>query len=70
MVALRTIDLYSYLDLRIFSKVGYLDQLYVIYLSQKFVSLFFPFTFWSHSSTLILVLTMSFIDGPYQVHCA
>jgi hypothetical protein len=36
MVDLRTIDPYSYLDLRVFSKVGYLDQLYVIYLSQKF----------------------------------
>jgi hypothetical protein len=36
MVALRTIDLYLYLDLSVFSKVGHLDQLYVIYLSQKF----------------------------------
>jgi hypothetical protein len=70
MVALRTIDPYSYLDLSVFSKVGYLDQLYVIYLSQKgFISLLFLFTFWSHSSTLTLVLTMSFVDGPYQVHC-
>jgi hypothetical protein len=31
MAALRTIDPYSYLDLSVFSKVGYLDQLYVIY---------------------------------------
>jgi hypothetical protein len=70
MVTLRTIDPYSYLDLRVLSKVGHLDQLYVIYLSQKsFVSLLFLFTFWSHSSTLTLVLTMSFVDGPYQVHC-
>jgi hypothetical protein len=70
MVDLRTIDFYPYLDLSVFSKVGRLDQLYVIYLSQKvFVSLFFLFTFWSHSSTLTLVLTMSFVDGPYQVHC-
>jgi hypothetical protein len=36
MVALRTIDPYSYLDLSVFSKVGYLDQIYVSYLSQKF----------------------------------
>jgi hypothetical protein len=64
MVNLRSIDLYSYLDLRVFSKVGHLDQLYVIYLSQKvLVSLFFLFTFWSHSSTLTLVLTMSSVDG-------
>jgi hypothetical protein len=70
MVALRTIDLYSYLDLRVLSKVGHLDQLYVIYLSQKrFVSLFFLFTFWSHSFTFTLVLTMSSVDGSYQVHC-
>jgi hypothetical protein len=33
MVDLRTIYPYSYLDLRVFSKVGHLDQLYVIYLS-------------------------------------
>jgi hypothetical protein len=31
---------------------------------KSFVSLFFLFTFWSHSSTLTLVLTMSFVDGP------
>jgi hypothetical protein len=36
MVALRTKDPYSYLDLIVLSKVGHLDQLYVIYLSQKF----------------------------------
>ena len=35
MVDIRTIDPYSYLDLRVLSKVGHLDQLYVIYLSQK-----------------------------------
>jgi hypothetical protein len=23
----------------------------------------------THSSILTLVLTMSFVDGPYQVHC-
>jgi hypothetical protein len=70
MVILRTIDPYSYLDLRVLSKVGHFDQLYVIYLSQKsFVSLFFLLTFWSHSSIFTLVLTMSFVDGPYQVHC-
>jgi hypothetical protein len=69
MVALRTIDSYSYLDLRVLPKVGHLDQLYVINLSQKVLSHFFLFTFWSHSSTLTLVLTMSFVDGPYQVHC-
>jgi hypothetical protein len=65
MVALRTTDPYSYLDLSVFSKVGYLDQLYVIYLSQKFCLTLFLFTFWSHSSTLTLVLTMTFVDGPY-----
>jgi hypothetical protein len=63
MVALRTIDPYSYLDLSVFSKVGHLDQLYVIYLSQKFCLTFLSVTFWSNSSTLTLVLTMSFVDG-------
>jgi hypothetical protein len=33
MVALRTIDLYPYLDLGVISKIGYLDQFYVILLS-------------------------------------
>jgi hypothetical protein len=70
MVALRTIDPYSYLDLGVISKVGHLDQFYVILLSiyspyKIFVSLFFLFTCWSYSSTLTLVLTMSFVDGPY-----
>jgi hypothetical protein len=63
MVALRTIDPYSYLDLSVFSKVGHLDQLYVMYLSQKFCLTFLSVTFWSNSSTLTLVLTMSFVDG-------
>jgi hypothetical protein len=45
MVDLRSIDPHSYLDLSVFSKVGYLDQLYVIYFSQKlcltFLSVYF-----------------------------
>jgi hypothetical protein len=69
MVDLRTIDLYSYLDLSVFSKVGYLDQLYVIYLSQKVLSHSSFCLLSGLSSTLTLVLTMSSVDGPYQVHC-
>jgi hypothetical protein len=66
MVALRTIDLYPYLDLSVISKVAQLDQLYVItHLTKVFVSLFFLFTCWSYSSTLTLVLMMSFVDGSY-----
>jgi hypothetical protein len=71
MVALRTIDPYSYLDLAVISKVGHLDQFYVILLSIFssykifFASLCFLFTYWSYSSTLTLVLTMFFVDGPY-----
>jgi hypothetical protein len=57
MVALRTIDLYSYLDLRVFSKVGYLDQLYVIYLSQK-VSSHFPFCLLSGLIVIFLLLCL------------
>jgi hypothetical protein len=40
MVARRTIDPYSYLDLSVISKVGHLDQFYVIYLSHKILSHF------------------------------
>jgi hypothetical protein len=32
---------------------------------KSFVSVFFLFTFWSYSSTITLVLTMSFVDGSY-----
>jgi hypothetical protein len=53
MVDLRTIDLYSYLDLSVFSKVGYLDQLYVIFLSQKF-----RLTFLSGLVVLLLLLCL------------
>jgi hypothetical protein len=68
MVDLRTIYPYSYLDLRVFSKVGRLDQLYVIYLSQNFcltfLSVYFLVSlFYSYSCA-----TMSFVDGLYQVH--
>ena len=55
MITLRTIDLYSYLDLRVFSKVGYLDQLYVIYLSQKVLS---HFSFCLLSSIIVLLLLL------------
>jgi hypothetical protein len=57
MVDLRTIDLYSYLDLSVFSKVGHLDQLYVIYLSQK-VSSHFPFYLLSSLIVLLLLLCL------------
>jgi hypothetical protein len=57
MITLRTIDLYSYLDLRVFSKVGYLDQLYVIYLSQK-VSSHFPFRLLSGLIVIFLLLCL------------
>jgi hypothetical protein len=49
MVALRTIDPYSYLDLSVLSKVGHLDQLYVIYLSQKFCLTFLSVYFLVYS---------------------
>jgi hypothetical protein len=70
MVALRTIDRYSYLDLGVISKVGHLDQFYVILLSiyssyKIFISLYCMFACWLYSSTLTLVLTISFVDGTY-----
>jgi hypothetical protein len=61
MVALRTIDLYPYLDLSDFSKVGHLDQLYVIYLSQKFCLTFL--------SVYFLVSQFYFYSCAYDVFC-
>jgi hypothetical protein len=55
MVALRTIDPYSYLDLRVISKVGHLDQLYVIYSSQKVLS---HFSTCLLSSLIVLLLLL------------
>jgi hypothetical protein len=40
MVVLRTIDLYSYLDLSVISKVGHLDHFYVITYITKSLSHF------------------------------
>jgi hypothetical protein len=50
-------DLYSYLDLSVFSKVGHLDQLYAIYLSQKVLSQF-PFCLLSGLIVLFLLLCL------------
>jgi hypothetical protein len=55
MVALRTIDPYSYLDLSVLSKVGHLDQLYGIYLSQKVLS---HFSFYLLSGHIVLLLLL------------
>jgi hypothetical protein len=52
-----------------FQKLVILTNSMLLTYLKSFVSLFFLFTFWFHSSTLTLVLTMSFVDGPYQVHC-
>ena len=69
MVALRTIDLYSHLDLWCHFKswlswpILCSSFIYILIL-QIFISLCFWFTCWSYSSILTLVLTMSFVDGP------
>jgi hypothetical protein len=55
MVDLRTIDRYPYLDLSVSSKVGHLDQLYVIYLSQKVLS---HFSFYLLSGLIVLLLLL------------
>jgi hypothetical protein len=57
MVALKTLNPYSYLDLKVFSKVGHLDQLYVIYLSQKVLS-HFSFDLLSVLVVLLLLLCL------------
>jgi uncharacterized integral membrane protein len=48
-----------------FQKLVILTNSILLLISQNFVSLFFLFTFWSYSSTLTLVLMMSFVDGLY-----
>jgi hypothetical protein len=71
MVVLRTIDLYYHLDLGVPSKVGHIDQiyvlLYILYLAENFV-LFYFLIFYGllagHiSSVLTHMLTISFVDG-------
>jgi hypothetical protein len=66
MVALRTIDLYPYLDLSVLSKVGYLDQFYVIYLSHKrFLSHFSFCLLFGLIVLLSLLCLRCFVDGLY-----
>jgi hypothetical protein len=71
MVVLRIIDTYSHLDLGVTSKVGHLDQsyvlLYILYLAENFV-LFYFLIFYGllagHISfVLTLMLTVPFVDG-------
>jgi hypothetical protein len=72
MTVLRIIDLYSHLDLGVPSKVGHLDQfyvlLYILYLAENFGFILFPNFFYGllaghTSSVLTLMLTVSFVDG-------
>jgi hypothetical protein len=69
MVVLRIIDLYYHLDLGVPSKVGHIDQiyvlLYILYLAEIFV-LFYFLIFYGllvgHISSIItLMLTVSFV---------
>jgi hypothetical protein len=70
MVVLRIIDPYSHLDLGVTSKVGHLDQsyvlLYILYLAKilfYFISYFYGLLAGHISSVLTLMLTISFVDG-------
>jgi hypothetical protein len=71
MVVLRIIDPYYHLDFSIPSKVGHIDQtyvlLYILYLAKNLFysnSLFFYGLLAGHvSSVLTLMLTVSFVDG-------
>jgi hypothetical protein len=71
MAVLRIIDPYYHLDFDIPSKVGHIDQTYVLqyilYLAKTFVypySLFIYGLLAGHiSSVLTLMLTASFVDG-------
>jgi hypothetical protein len=51
------------LTLESFQKLVILTNSMLFTYLKSFVSLFFLFTFWSNSSTLTLVLTMSSVDG-------
>jgi hypothetical protein len=70
MAVLRIIDPYSHLDLGVTSKVGHLDQsyvlLYILHLAKNFVLfyfLFFGLLAGYISYVLNLMLTVSFVDG-------
>ena len=68
MVVLRTIYPHSYLDLRVLSKVGHLDQLYVIYLSQKVLS-HFSFCLLSGLIVLLLLLCLRCLLLMDRIRC-
>jgi hypothetical protein len=71
MVVLSTIDPYYHLDFGIPSKVGHIDQtyvlLYTLYLANFFVYSNFSFIYGLLAGhikfVLTLMLTMSFVDG-------
>jgi hypothetical protein len=71
MVVLRIIDPYSHLHPGVTSKVGHLDQfyvlLYILYLAENLVLFYFQIFYGlltGHtSSVLTLMLTVSFVDG-------
>ena len=71
MVVLRIIDTYYHLDFGIPSKVGHIDQiyvlLYILYLAEIFVYFYFLIFYGllvGHiSSVLTLMLMVSFVDG-------
>jgi hypothetical protein len=68
MVDLRTIDPYSSLDLSVFSKVGHLDQLYIIYSSQKVLS-HFSFCLLSGLIVLLLLLCLRCLLYVARIRC-
>jgi hypothetical protein len=76
MVILRIIYPYYHLDFGIPSKVGHIDQiynlLYILYLAENFVYLYFLIFYGllvGHiSSVLTLMLTVSFVDGSSKTH--
>jgi hypothetical protein len=71
MAVLRIIDPYSHLDLGVTSKVGHLDQfyvlLYILYLAENFVLFYFPnfcgLLAGHTSSVLTIMLMASFVDS-------
>jgi hypothetical protein len=69
MVVLKIIDPYSHLDLGVTSKVGHLDQfyvlLYILYLADflLYFLIFYGLLAGHTCSILTLIFTVSFVDG-------
>jgi hypothetical protein len=62
MAVLRIIDPYSHLDLGVPSKVGHIDQfyvlLYILYLAENFVLFYFPFFYMVYLLVILVLFSL------------